>query len=176
MKVVARTVVAVCALSALCGSTLTTTHPAAQQQGASAEIAVAQRWEWPVDPPRVVQQPFRAPETAYSAGHRGIDLEQTPASAVLAPADGVVHFVGFVVDRPVLSIRHDGDLLSAYEPVITELAEGDIIRAGEVIGTVATGGHCDGGCVHFGVRLHGEYVSPLLLLGGIPRAVLLPLG
>ena len=29
---------------------------------------------------------------------------------------------------------------------------------------------------HLGVRLHGEYVSPMLLFGGIPRAVLLPLG
>jgi hypothetical protein len=28
--------------------------------------------------------------------------------------------------------------------------------------------------VHFGVRIDGEYVSPFLFLGGIPRAVLLP--
>jgi hypothetical protein len=44
-----------------------------------------------------------------------------------------------------------------------------------IVGTVATGGHCEGSCIHFGVRLHGEYVSPLLYLAGVPRAVLLPL-
>ncbi len=45
-----------------------------------------------------------------------------------------------------------------------------------MIGTVSSGGHCAAGCVHFGVRIDGEYVSPFLFLGGLPRAVLLPMG
>ncbi|WP_443208538.1 hypothetical protein [Salinibacterium sp. PAMC 21357] len=35
-------------------------------------------------------------------------------------------------------------------------------------------GHCTRPCLHFGVRVEGEYVSPLNYLSGIPRAVLLP--
>ncbi|WP_275934957.1 hypothetical protein [Microbacterium testaceum] len=42
------------------------------------------------------------------------------------------------------------------------------------MGGVATGGHTGPGTVHFGVRLDGEYINPLRLLGGVPRAVLLP--
>lgn len=135
----------------------------------------ASRWEWPIGPPRTIVREFEAPPTPYAAGHRGIDLRAPGGTEVLAPEDGAVHFAGVVVDRPVLSLRHADGLLSSFEPVTTELAKGDTVRAGEVIGTVADGGHCAGGCLHVGARLNGtEYVSPLLFLGGVPRAVLLP--
>lgn len=134
------------------------------------------QWQWPVEAPRVVLREFLAPPTRYSAGHRGIDLEADAGRAVFAPADGVVSFSGTVVDRPVLSLRHDGDLLSSYEPLASSLAKGEAVARGQLLGVVAEGGHCDGRCVHLGVRLRGEYVSPMLLLGGVPRAVLLPLG
>jgi murein DD-endopeptidase MepM/ murein hydrolase activator NlpD len=118
-------------------------------------------------------KPFIAPETRYAAGHRGIDIAAPVGSPVLAPSDGVVSFAGFVVDRPVLSVRHPGGLVSSYEPVATALVEGASIHRGEVIGVVVAG-HCAAACLHFGVRLDGEYVSPLNYLGGIPRSVLLP--
>lgn len=132
-------------------------------------------WGWPVSAPHAIGATYQAPATRYAAGHRGIDLRATIDDPVLAPADGIVTFVGVVVDRPVVAIAHSGDLLSSFEPVAAAVSVGDAVVAGQRIGTVTVGGHC-GGCVHFGVRLHGEYVSPLLLLGGIPRAVLLPLG
>ncbi len=140
----------------------------------------ASRWAWPIGPPRTIVREFEAPPTPYAAGHRGIDLRAPGGTEVLAPEDGVVHFAGVVVDRPVLSLRHADGLLSSFEPVTTELAKGDAVQAGEVIGTVADGGHCAGGCLHVGARLGSsatgadEYVSPLLFLGGVPRAVLLP--
>jgi len=115
-----------------------------------------------------------APQSEYSAGHRGIDLRASPGLTVTAPAAGTVHFVGTVVDRPVLTLRHPGGLLSSYEPLDSGLAEGAVVARGEAIGTVGRGGHCDGSCLHLGVRLDGSYVSPLAYLGGIPRAVLLP--
>ena len=66
--------------------------------------------------------------------------------------------------------------MSAIEPVAATVRRGIAVAAGEVIGTVSAGGHCSAGCVHFGVRIDGEYVSPFLFLGGLPRAVLLPMG
>ena len=129
-------------------------------------------WAWPVAPPHPVVRPFVAPASAYGAGHRGIDIA-APTGVVRAPADGVVHFAGTVVDRPVMSIRHADGLLSSYEPVVTPLAAGATVHRGEVIGTVL-GGHCASRCLHFGVRRDGQYISPLSLLGGVPRAVLLP--
>jgi len=132
-------------------------------------------WRWPVPAPIRVVAPFRAPATPYAAGHRGIDVAAERGALVLAPADGVVSFAGTVVDRGVLAIDHGGGLVSAIEPVEAVVAAGSSVRAGQVVGRVGAGGHCASQCVHFGVRLDGEYVSPFLLLGGLPRAVLLPL-
>jgi murein DD-endopeptidase MepM/ murein hydrolase activator NlpD len=122
-----------------------------------------------------VTRGFVAPATRYAAGHRGIDIRASPSEAIRAPRDGIVSFSGSVAGRPVLSISHPGDLISSVEPVLATVSRGDPVTAGTVVGTVAAGGHCDGSCIHFGVRLHGEYVSPLLFLAGVPRAVLLPL-
>lgn len=163
-------------------------RPAAGASGA------APRWVWPLAPPHVVSRPFIAPATTYGAGHRGIDIRIDSRSGlgedpglgagarlgaeVMAPADGVVHFVGTVVDRPVLSLRHPGGLISSFEPVESDLVTGQPVSAADVIGLVrvgaATPAHCPTPCLHFGVRVHGEYVSPLNFLGGIARSVLLP--
>lgn len=132
-------------------------------------------WLWPIPPPHSVARPFEAPTSPYAAGHRGIDLPARPGDAVFAPAAGVVSFAGMVAGRPVLSIGHPGDLISTVEPMRADVAEGDRVAAGQQVGRVASGGHCADACVHFGVRLHGQYVSPMLMLGGVPRAVLLPL-
>ncbi|MFM2352629.1 MAG: hypothetical protein RLZZ608_35 [Actinomycetota bacterium] len=131
-------------------------------------------WVWPVDGPRVVERPFLAPPTPYGVGHRGVDLAAVAdGSEVLAVTSGVVHFAGIVVDRPVITIR-TGQVLATVEPVTPLVAEGDVVVAGQAIGTLEPG-HCFRPCVHLGVRLAGEYVSPLLYLGGLQRAVLLPL-
>ena len=139
-----------------------------------ASPAVSQ-WHWPVESPHRVTRPFEAPPTPYAAGHRGIDLSAQSGDPIYAPADGVVSFAGVVVDRPVLSLMHDGDLISSFEPVDAIVAEGEHVTAGQLVGLVSVGGHCSASCIHFGVRLHGQYVSPLLYLVGIPRAILLPL-
>ncbi len=136
-------------------------------------------WVWPVDGPRVVVRAFLAPAQPWSPGHRGVDLRGGVAGAeVRAVLAGTVHFAGVVVDRPVITVR-DGPLLVTVEPVFPVVAEGDSVAAGQLIGTLLPG-HCAdaepaGLCVHLGVRLAGEYVSPLLSLGGLQRAVLLPL-
>lgn len=137
--------------------------------------ATAGTWAWPLPPPHAIARGYVAPPTPYGSGHRGIDIRAADGSPVLAPADGVVHFAGFVVDRPVLSIEHAGGVLSSYEPVATDLVAGDAVRRGRVIGTLLPG-HCASPCLHLGVRIDGEYVSPLLFLGGVPHSVLYPLG
>lgn len=130
-------------------------------------------WSWPVAPPHAIARPFVAPATEYGAGHRGIDIRAPAGSVVRAPADGVVHFAGFVVDRPVLSISHAGGVLSSFEPVDPTVAAGDHVRRGQIVG-ILLAGHCSSSCLHLGARIDGEYVNPLLFLGEVPRAVLLP--
>ena len=125
--------------------------------------------------PHAIARQFLAPATAYAAGHRGIDIRAPAGTVVWAPADGVVHFAGVVAGRPVLSIAQDDGVLTSFEPLESELTAGERVRRGDPIGLLS-GGHCAAGCLHLGARIDGGYVSPLLFLGGQPRAVLLPMG
>lgn len=132
-------------------------------------------WDWPIDAPHPIARAYSAPAERWGVGHRGIDIAAAVGSTVLAPDDGEVHFAGVVVDRAVLSIRHSGGVVSSYEPVSSALVAGDRVGRGDVIGELAAGPwHCASACLHLGVRRHGEYVSPLLYLGSLPRSVLLP--
>lgn len=164
------------AVTVVAVTVLVLSTPAAGEAGAAGPPPELSRWGWPTGPPHQLLRPFEAPLTRYSAGHRGIDVAAVAGAPVFAASDGVVSFSGTVVDRPVLSVKHDGGLVSSIEPVAATVAAGDVVRAGDIVGAVASGGHCDGRCVHFGVRLHGEYVNPLALLAAVQRAVLLPLG
>ena len=134
-----------------------------------------EQWLWPAPAPIRVVSPFRAPPTPYTSGHRGIDVVVEQGAVIVAPAAGVVSFAGRVVDRGVVAIDHGDGVVSAIEPVDTLVAVGTIVVAGDPIGVAASGGHCAAACAHFGVRVDGEYVSPFLFLGGLPRAVLLPM-
>ncbi|WP_419819129.1 murein hydrolase activator EnvC family protein [Glaciibacter flavus] len=148
----------------------------ASQAWEESERADRAQWNWPLGPPVRVLRDFDAPRTRYSAGHRGIDLTAAPGSVVLAVDDGVVSFAGTVVDRGVISIDHGGGLVSSVEPVTASVAAGATVSRGQRIGMTSAGGHCGDACLHLGARQDGRYLSPLALIVGIPRAVLLPLG
>lgn len=134
---------------------------------------VAAGWIWPVREFRI-ERPFVAPAHDYGPGHRGIDVRPLAAAEVRAPAAGVVAFSGQVAGRGILTIDHGGGLVATLEPIASPLVAGEAVERGAVVGTVALGGHASAGVLHFGVRLDGEYINPMLLLGGVPRAILLP--
>lgn len=141
-------------------------------------------WKWPLPTvgnnsahaflTPVILEPFDPPEFKWSAGHRGIDLGGTEGTAVTAPASGRVSFQGTVVDRPVLSIDHGDGYVSSFEPLESTLQKGDAVTQGQVIGTIATGGHCTARCIHWGVRFHDEYVDPMLFIVDTRPSILLP--
>ncbi len=134
--------------------------------------------------PADVLQPFVAPEMPWSAAHRGIDIQAT-TDEVIAPADGEVVFVGQVVDRPVLTLRHGNGLLSSFEPIESELKVGSTISQGDLVGTISTDtAHCETRCMHWGVRVpdgwhigstvRDLYIDPGFLLGWTEPSVLWP--
>ena len=128
-------------------------------------------WVWPA--PGMVSRAYQQPAHAYASGHRGLDI-LVDTNSIRSPDAGTVIFAGTVVDRPLLTIDHGGGLVSTIEPVTTSLTPGAAVRQGEPIGELAAGGHARPGELHLGARQDGQYVNPLLLLGDIPRAVLLP--
>lgn len=133
-------------------------------------------WSWPLAGTPELLRPFERPALRWSPGHRGIDLGAAAGRELLAPAPGVVSYGGMVVDRPVLVIDHGHGLLSSFEPVTGAPRPGTLVAAGDRIGTVAMGGHCDGHCLHWGLRLHGEYIDPMLTISDRRPSILLPLG
>jgi murein DD-endopeptidase MepM/ murein hydrolase activator NlpD len=126
--------------------------------------------------PFTVERLASLPQQPWLAGHRGLDLAAHVGEPITSPAAGVVTYVGFVVDRPVVSIRHDQGLVSSFEPVDSTVVVGDIVARGQPIGSVAGAPlHCALHlCVHWGVRLDGTYVDPLDYLEGFGPIRLLP--
>lgn len=149
--------------------------PAAEAPQRAEASESLEQWLWPVPAPIRVVSPFRAPPTPYAPGHRGIDVTVEEGAVIVAPAAGIVSFAGRVVDRGVVAIDHGDGVVSAIEPVDALVSAGTVVAAGDPIGIAASGGHCAAECAHFGVRIDGEYVSPFLFLGGLQRAVLLPM-
>ncbi|EMY32555.1 peptidase M23 [Arthrobacter crystallopoietes BAB-32] len=134
----------------------------------------APEWNWPADPVPQVLKTFDPPPESWLSGHRGVDLAAPGGGEVLAPEAGRVSFVGTVVDRPVITIDHGSGLRSSFEPVRSTLAKGDLVDAGDAIGTVAGARHCSPGCFHWGVRLGEDYINPLQFVVDLRPSVLLP--
>lgn len=132
-----------------------------------------------------VINPFVAPEQPWSAAHRGVDL-LTDETQVVAPAPGEVTFIGRVVDRHVVTIRHSNGLLSSFEPVESDLTVGQTVAQGDPLGDITKEhNHCGEGCLHWGVRkpdawhigstVRDLYLDPAFLLGWTEPSVLWPI-
>jgi murein DD-endopeptidase MepM/ murein hydrolase activator NlpD len=117
-----------------------------------------------------VSRAFERPSSDWGAGHRGIDIVAGVGALVRAPVTGVVTFVGTVAGRGVIVIgtRYDEDV--TLEPIEPTVAQGDAVAPGDVVGLLRSG-HDGGTSLHFGVRVHGEYVDPAPLLPAQPRIV-----
>lgn len=177
-SVVGRTVSAAGAMTSWCVTGMESTPVMATSFGFIRERGVApsqgaeagadggcrRTMSWPLR--RVVRlKAFDPPERPWLAGHRGIDLAAAEHDELVAPADGVVSFAGTVAGKQVVSIRHDG-LTLTFEPAVTRLSVGTRTVRDELFGEVgARSDHCDGTCLHWGVRRGGEYLDPETLVG-----------
>lgn len=132
-------------------------------------------WEWPVAGPPRLLRPFDPPAQRWGRGHRGVDLLAPAGGPVRAVADGVVSYSGEIAGIGVVAVRHAGGLRSTYQPVTDRVATGQLVRAGDLLGTLAPG-HCLLlTCLHLGaVSGRDSYHDPMLLLRGW-RVRLLPL-
>lgn len=170
---------------------------AASVASAASGPEYAPPWSWPLSPTPVVLRHFDRPEQPWLPGHRGVDLSADQAVRITSPAAGRVVFAGWVVDRPVVTVDHGGGVLSSFEPVTALLDRGQAVQEGQQIGTLDAGArshganshgasshgasstrtssHCASSCLHWGVRVDGEYVDPLNYVMDRRPSVLLPL-
>ena len=124
-----------------------------------------------------IEEGYLAPVSKFGSGHRGIDFHIEPDQPIRSPGNGVVHFVGKVVNRNLITIRSQGGMLASFEPVCSTLAKGDLVREGQAIGVWCTGdpsyaAQCES-CVHMSARDNFGYLSPLHLMGQRSASVLI---
>jgi murein DD-endopeptidase MepM/ murein hydrolase activator NlpD len=146
----------------------------------SVSANASEGWRTPVDNP-VLAREFRQPSADWSAGHRGVDYQVALKQTVFAAHSGIIAFAGTVVNRGVLTIRHEDGLITSYEPVCTRLPSGSLVSTGQQVGMVcpATDYHSHCGirlCLHFSMRDENGYLSPLVKIGGLSPSRLKPWG
>lgn len=130
---------------------------------------------WPLQPTHEVVHDFDPPDDPWGSGHRGVDLAGRVGQSVHTALDGSVAFVGTIAGKPVVTISH-GETRTTYEPVTSELSKGDVVAAGQRIGSLElTFSHCFPiACLHWGWLRDKTYLDPLDLVGDV-RVRLLPL-
>ena len=128
---------------------------------------------WPLDPRPEVVEGFAPPASEWAAGHRGVDLLGTQEQAVRAAQDGTITFAGLLAGRGVVVVSH-GETRTTYQPVAATVEVGDVVLAGQKIGTLRTfGSHCwPRTCLHWGLLEGDTYLNPLTLVAAGPVRLL----
>ena len=115
-------------------------------------------WEHPVD--AAVSDPFRAPQTRFGAGNRGLEYATSGGEIVRAVDAGTVVFAGVVGKQRHVVVEHGDGLRSTYAFVSSvDVVRGQSVRQGQRVATA-------GPAVHLTARLGSTYVDPMLLMQG----------
>lgn len=99
--------------------------------------------------------------------HRGVDYAGPYGSPVLAPAAGRVALVGresdgFEVHGNTIGIDHGQGVVSIMIHLSQiYVQEGDMVKAGQAIGTVGNTGASTGPHLHWGLYVNGQSVDPV---------------
>ena len=106
--------------------------------------------------------PRVSPTTGASTYHQGVDLDTGTGWPVVASRAGVVIFSGWgnAAGNYVL-IDHQDGFRSIYMHLNSRsVSSGQIVAAGQNIGTTGSTGVSTGDHLHFGIALNGVYVNP----------------
>lgn len=122
-------------------------------------------WSWPVV--GAVLRAFDPPKTAFTSGHRGIDIACWPDAQILAVAPGTVTFAGNVAGQRYVTVTHmDGTQSTASWVQDILVKKGAVVSAGTPLATCGSG-HPSALIphVHIGFRSpDGSYIDPMEML------------
>lgn len=112
------------------------------------------------------QRIYRGEPGAY---HGGVDVAAVAGTPVRAPADGVVTLAAdhpFTLEGNLLMIDHGAGLNSAFLHLSRiDVAEGQHVTRGQIIGAVGATGRATGPHMHWGMKWNDARIDPLLLAG-----------
>lgn len=108
------------------------------------------------------------PVLGVRRNHRGIDLAAPIGTPIYATADGVVSRADlFSTYGLFVSIEHGGEIQTRYGHMSRlNVAAGQTVRKGELIGYVGSTGRSTGPHLHYEVRIAGQSVNPVPYLQG----------
>ena len=105
--------------------------------------------------------------------HKGVDLAEPVGSPVYATADGVVGRADWFSSYGLyISLEHGGNIETRYGHLSRlNVAAGQTVHKGDLIGYVGTTGRSTGPHLHYEVRIAGVAVNPIpYLQGGVQTA------
>ncbi len=142
-------------------SVITACDPAVAMQ-----LPMAGEMTWPLTGPMKVTSPYGErmhPIIGEEAFHRGIDLHTRYGSAILAPADGVVLYVGpKTAYGNMLVVLHGGGIATVYGHLWKFAVHPyERVQKGQTLGYTGNTGFSTGPHLHFEVRQDGEPTNPL---------------
>ncbi len=102
------------------------------------------------------------PISGKSAWHAGVDFAGRDGSDVIAVASGVVTYAAIRSGYgKMVEINHGDGFATRYgHHAAVLVSAGDIVKKGQVIGTMGTSGRSTGPHVHFEVLKNGRHVDP----------------
>ena len=112
-----------------------------------------------------ITSPFgyrKSPTSGASTYHQGVDLDTGTGWPVWATRAGVVIFSGWGnAAGNYITIDHQDGFRSVYMHLNTRsVSVGQIVSAGQTIGTTGSTGVSTGDHLHFGISYNGVYVNP----------------
>jgi murein DD-endopeptidase MepM/ murein hydrolase activator NlpD len=121
---------------------------------------------WPLAGPMKVTSPYgdrMHPIIGEEAFHRGVDLHARYGSAILAPADGVVLYVGpKTAYGNMLVVLHGGGITTVYGHLWKFAVHPyERVEKGQLLGYTGNTGFSTGSHLHFEVRQDAEPSNPL---------------
>ncbi|MEM1172132.1 MAG: M23 family metallopeptidase [Cyanobacteria bacterium P01_H01_bin.35] len=99
--------------------------------------------------------------------HRGVDYADYNGSPVVAPAAGRISLVGlesqgFEIHGNSVGLDHGQGVTSIFIHLSRiDVKEGEMVEAGQQIGTVGSTGASTGPHLHWGLYVHGQAVDPV---------------
>lgn len=108
------------------------------------------------------------PVTGGLRSHKGLDLAAPVGTPIYATANGTVSRASWFSSYGLyISLEHGGDLQTRYAHLSKlNVAEGQLVQKGDIIGFVGSTGRSTGPHLHYEVRVDGKAVNPIPYMNG----------